>query len=340
MVAVKANDVQGVLRRADPRIGLYLVYGPDIGLVNERAKALAERAVDDPADPFQLIRLDGDDIASDPGRLADEAGTMGLFGGRRSLWIRATSRNMAPAVDAVLKTELQDTTIVIEAGDLAKSSPLRNLCEKSQRALALPCYADSGRELGAVVDDALKAGGFSISRDARAAILASLGGDRLATRGELAKLMLYAHGQHEITIEDVDAIMSDVSSLAMDAVVDAAFSGMGAELEIGSRRLAAEGIHASVVLGAALRHAMLLLSARYAVEDGRSVASVMETMRGLHFRRKPLVERQLQRWDAGGLKAAVAAILDGILQTRRLASLADVTAARTLLDLARAARPR
>ncbi len=338
MVAVKAGDVDGVLRRADPRIGVYLVYGPDTGLVNERARALAERGVDDPADPFQLIRLDGDDIAADPGRLADEAGTMGLFGGRRALWIRSTSRNIAPAVDAVLKSDLQDTTIVIEAGDLAKSSPLRNLCEKSQRALALPCYADSGRDLGSVVDEAIKTGGFSVSREARAAILASLGGDRLATRGELAKLMLYAHGQREITLADVDAIMSDVSSLAMDAVVDAAFAGMGSELEIGSRRLAAEGIHASVVLGAALRHAMMLLSARQSVEEGRSVASVMETMRGLHFRRKPLVERQLQRWDVAGLKDAIASIQTGILQTRRLATLADVTAAKTLLDLARAAR--
>ena len=112
---------------SDPRIGIYLVYGPDIGLVNERAKIVAERAVDDPADPFQLIRLDGDDIAGDPGRLADEAGTMGLFGGKRALWIRATSRNIAPAIDAVLKNELQDTIIVVEAGDLAKTSPLRNL---------------------------------------------------------------------------------------------------------------------------------------------------------------------------------------------------------------------
>jgi len=330
--------VEGVLRRVDPRIGIYLVYGPDIGLVNERAKIVAERAVDDPADPFQLIRLDGDDIASDPGRLADEAGTMGLFGGKRALWIRATSRNIAPAIDAVLKNELQDTIIVVEAGDLAKTSPLRNLCEKSQRALALPCYADTGRDLGNVVDEAMKSGGFILSGDARAAILASLGGDRLATRGELAKLMLYAHGQREITIEDVDAIMSDVSSLAMDAVVDAAFAGMGSELEIGARRLAAEGMHASVVLGAALRHALMLLSARHAVEEGRSVSSVMETMRGLHFRRKPLVERHLQRWNAGTLNEAIASIQDGILQTRRLAALADVTAAKTLLDLARAAR--
>ena len=146
--------------------------------------------------------------------------------------------------------------------------------------------------------------------------------------------------RREITLDDVDAIMSDVSSLAMDAVVDAAFAGMGTELEIGSRRLAAEGIHASVVLGAALRHALMLLGARYAVEEGRSVASVMEGMRSLHFRRKPLVERQLQRWNAASLREAIASIQAGLLQTRRLAALDDVVTAKILLDIARAARSR
>ena len=233
MVAVKAGDVDGALRRPDPRIGVFLFYGPDMGLINERARAVAERSVDDPADPFQLIRIDGDDVAADPGRLADEAGTMGLFGGKRAIWVKSTSRNIAPAVDGVLKGELQDTVIVIEGGDLQKSSPLRTICERSQKALALPCYADTGRDLGTVVDETLKAGGFSIQREARTALIASLGGDRLATRGELAKLMLYAHGQREITLADVDAIMSDVSSLAMDAVVDAAFAGEGTGLETG-----------------------------------------------------------------------------------------------------------
>lgn len=338
MVAVKAADVAGVLRRPNPRIGVFLFYGPDTGLINERAKALAEQSVDDPGDPFQLIRIDGDVIAADPGRLSDEAGTVALFGGRRAVWVKSTSRNIAPAVEAVLDGSLQDTVIVIEGGDLAKSAPLRTLCERSQQALALPCYADSGRDLGAVVDETLKSAGLSITRDARAALLASLGGDRLATRGELAKLLLYSHGQREIGLEDIDAIMSDVSSLAMDAVVDAAFAGDGTGLEIGARRLAAEGVAASTLLGAALRHALVLLPARLDVETGRPVAAVVDGWRGLHFRRKPLVERQLQLWTAAGLNQAVDRLQASLLDTRRLADLADTIAAKTLLDIARMAR--
>jgi len=189
-----------------------------------------------------------------------------------------------------------------------------------------------------LLDDTLKDAGLTISRDARAAVLASLGGDRLATRGELAKLALYAHGQSEITIDDVDAILSDVSSLATDAVVDAAFGGDLAGLESGLRRLAAEGIAASSVLGSALRHALTLLPACLEVEGGRSASNVVETWRGLHFRRKPAIERHLQRWAPATLRRALAVLQASILETRRLSDLDHTIAGKTLLDIARMAR--
>ena len=165
MTAVKAGEVEGLLRRGpDPRIAVILVYGPDTGLVAERARLLAERAVDDPSDPFALVKLDGDVLASDPGRLMDEAGTVGLFGGKRAVWVRSGSRNYAPAVDAVLKQEGGDTRIVVEAGDLAKTAPLRVVCERSPRALAIPCYPDDAGTLADLIERTAKGLGFSVRR--------------------------------------------------------------------------------------------------------------------------------------------------------------------------------
>jgi DNA polymerase III subunit delta len=341
MVAVRPQDVAAALRRPDPRVIVFLFYGPDAGLVSERAKALAEQSVEDSSDPFQLVRIDADVLAGDPGRLVDEAGTIGLFGGRRVIWIKGSGRTIAPSVQALIESAPQDAIVVIEGGDLARSAPLRTLCERSPRALALPCYSDDGRNLEEVVVETLREGGFSLSRDARAALVAQLGGDRLATRGELAKLMLYAHGQTEITVEDVDAVMSDTSSLVTDMVVDAAFCGDAGVLETGLRRLAAEGSAPAVYLGSALRHGIGLLGASGDVKRGRSVDSIVETWRGLHFKRKAAAKRQLQRWSPGELKSAVALLQDSVLQTRRQSDLGHVIAGRVLLDIARVAqRPR
>src|ERR1700730_9605639 len=83
MVAVKSHEAERFLARPPPHIYLYLVFGTDAGLVTERARKIVSRAVDDPKDPFQLVRIGGDELANDPARLAVKVNTIPLFGGRR-----------------------------------------------------------------------------------------------------------------------------------------------------------------------------------------------------------------------------------------------------------------
>ena len=79
MVALKAAEAERFIDRPDPTKAVVLVFGADAGLVAERVEALIAKSVDDPADPFQLARLDGDALARDPGRLSEEANTIPLF---------------------------------------------------------------------------------------------------------------------------------------------------------------------------------------------------------------------------------------------------------------------
>ena len=89
MVALKAAEVDAYIAARDPARPIALVFGPDAGLVSESADAIVRAAVDDPNDPFSLVRLDGDELASDPSRLIDEANTVPLFGGRRAIRVKA-----------------------------------------------------------------------------------------------------------------------------------------------------------------------------------------------------------------------------------------------------------
>src|SRR5271169_210113 len=102
MTGVKAADVDSFLARPDPARPVVLIFGPDAGLVSERATALIKASVDDVSDPFSLARLEGEDLAANPARLVEEAQTIPLFGGRRAVWVKAGARNIAPAVEAVL----------------------------------------------------------------------------------------------------------------------------------------------------------------------------------------------------------------------------------------------
>src|SRR3954451_1179921 len=123
MVAIKAADVERFLARPDLARPIILVYGPDAGLVRERAQALVRAWVDDPQDPFQLARLEGDDLTGEPTRLVEEANTIPLFGGRRAVWVRAGSRNFTSAVESLIAAAAPDCRVVIEAGDLKRNAP-------------------------------------------------------------------------------------------------------------------------------------------------------------------------------------------------------------------------
>src|SRR5689334_13118524 len=156
MVALRGKEIDSYLARPDPGRPIILLYGPDAGLVRERADALMASAVDDPNDPFSLIRLDGDELASEPSRLVEEALTIPLFGGRRAIRVRAGSKSFASGVDILAEMHPKDCRIVIEAGELRPDAPLRKACERAKTAVAIACYPDTDRDIARLIDDELR----------------------------------------------------------------------------------------------------------------------------------------------------------------------------------------
>jgi len=333
MVAIKPVNVDAFVARPNRAQPVVLVFGPDAGLVSERVSALIKNSVDDASDPFALARLGSDDLAAEPSRLVEEAQTIPLFG-RRAVWVKAFGRsNIAPAVEALLALPGCECRVVIEAGDLRRNAPLRTLVERAKNAAALPCYEDDDKALGRLIDDEMRAAALSIAPDARALLLPLLGGDRQASRSELAKLALYAHGRGRVGVEDITAVVSDASGLALDDIVDAAFAGRPAELEVQLAKARVAGSAAGSMLFAAQRQVAQLHKWRTAIEDG-SPFSLDSALPPGQFRRRDAINAALKAWSAARLAAAMAELADAVLQARRNSALAETIAERALLSIA------
>jgi len=337
MVAIKAADVDAFVAHPDPARPVVLVFGPDAGLVSERVNALVKASVDDPADPFALARLEGEDVTANPSRLVEEAQTIPLFGSRRAVWLKAGARNVAPAVEALLGAGAAECRVVIETGDLRRNAPLRALCERAKNAAALPCYPDSEKDRARLIDDEMRAAGLKLAPDARALLIPLLGGDRAASRNEIRKLALYARGRDKVGVEDVTAVVSDASALALEDIVDAAFAGRPADLEAQLAKARTAGSSAGSILFNAQRQVAQLHKWRTTIEDGAPF-SLDAAQPPLHFRRKTLIEAALKMWSAARLTTAMAELADAVLESRRKPALADTIAERALLAIAANAR--
>jgi DNA polymerase-3 subunit delta len=335
MVAIKSHEADRFLARDIAGFSAYLVFGTDLGLVNERVRRIAKGLVDDPNDPFQMVRLGGDEVASDPGRLADEANTIPLFGGKRAILVDAGAKNIVPALEHHLASA-SPCPVVIEAGNLKKDAPLRKLFERAKSAVAIESYPDEERDLYRLIETEAAAAGMSVDAEAKQLLASLLGADRLASRSEIAKLTLYAHGRPSITLDDVEAVVADASALATDALIDATFTGNLPAVEQTARRVLGHGSEAGVLLGFALRHATWLHRAKLDLLAGSSPDHVLGTAIrvGISFKRKPLIERQLKLASGEALGRAVMRLGEAIGKARREPGLAQSLALRTLWTIA------
>src|ERR1044071_2846038 len=331
MVALRGKEIDAYLARPDAGRPIILLYGPDAGLVRERADALIASACDDPMVPFPLVALDGDELSAEPSRLVDEAMTIPMFGGRRAIRVRAGSRRFAGGVDTLADSPRKDCRIVIEAGELRPESPLRKACERAKTAVAIACYPDTERDLARLIDEEFRTSNLRIAADARAVLMSLLGGDRQASRNELRKLALYAHGKGEITLDDVMTVVSDASELKLDPIVDAAFAGNTAIVESEFAKAMVAGTYPGIIISAAQRQAAWLHKSALALSEGTPLASVLDgVFPRLHFSRKAAVETALRNFSPPRLVGIIDQLATSALDMRKQAALAAAIAQRTL----------
>ncbi len=337
MPELKTNEVDSFLSaKADPSVAAVLVFGPDHGLVRERATRIANASGIDRNDPFSTVMLDGDALDAAPDRLLSEVWTVPMFGGRRLIWVRDTSarRDLYDQIKAILADPPPDTTIIIEAGDIKKGAGLRTLAS-ARNFVALPCYADDERALSRLVDETFAKSGLKLELDARRFLLAHLGGDRIASRTELEKVLLYCHGLTAITLDDVRAICGDSAAMRFDDATDAVMTGNVAALDTALTRFLAEGGAPAAMFSVLMRQFQQLDRMRATLENaGKSASAIVAAEKPpIFFTRRQSYERALAAWPSSALRAALRKIADAILEGRRTGSLDADILRMTLLSL-------
>ena len=341
MGQLKAGQVESFIARPNRDQPVLLLYGPDSGLVSERGDAIAAKSGVDLNDPFSVIRLNADDVAADAMRLADEANTVAMFGGDRLIRISGTTRrDLTKAVAPVLNTPPEECWIIIEAGDLKRSSGLRKLVEGAAAGLALPCYLDNDAALNQLIQTEIIDQGIRLDRETQALLRSRLGSDRRASRNELQKLCLFARPKGEVTEADIRALVGDTSAFVVDDIADAAASGQVAKLEESLNQADVTDTAADRVVLATLRHFQLLHRSRVQMEAKRqSPAQIFRALRPpMHFSRERPFTDALSMWQGDGLLRAIERLEKASLDCRQNQELARAVASTTLLAIVLEAR--
>jgi len=327
-----SRDVGRFLRSAEKTTAAVLFYGPDLGLVAERAQELVKRIAGDPGDPFRVAELTAAQLKEDPRRLADEADALSLSGGRRILRLRQAGDGLATSLANLLKGGEPAAFLVLEAGELGARSSLRALFERLPNAAAIACYLDDETALRQLVGEWLGSHGLSAELAAVNDLIARLGNDRGVSRQELEKLALYLGADaRRLTLDDVEAVIGDSSALTLEDLAFAVADGDGASIERCYARALAEGSEEVAMLRAVARHFLRL----HQVAPADDPRMAMKALRPpVFFKLEARFMAQLRHWEPAALGKALARLLRAETMIKTNARPKAALAERALLELA------
>lgn len=335
MVAVKAHEADAFLRSLSPKIAALLFYGSDEGLVAERAANAAKAAAAATNPPGEILRLDDLDLEQDPGRIAVELTTISMFGGKRIVRATASRRITSASIGPLLSAPIEGM-LILEAGNLKQDEGLRGLFEKSPGAAAIACYSDSDRDLETVIRNVLSAHKLDISVEARQALVARLGADRIQSRSEIEKLALYCYGRPRVEMADVEMAVGDASELALDAIISAAVSGQPHAAMAATDRAISAGESPQGLIIAMLRYFQRIHRVRSALETTGSMETALRALRPpLHFKARDTFVRHVNAWPGGKILGVLERITAAQRASRGGALDDALVADKLILDIAR-----
>ena len=337
---LKGARLEAFLKDPEDGVVVALVYGPDRGLVAERARGIAVAIVEDPGDPFRVAELSEAGLKADPSRLGDEAATMPLGGERRLIRVRDAADTITDAVRPILESPPDRGFVLLESGDLGPRSSLRRLLEDAGGGgAAIPCYADDAEALGRLIRDTLRDAKLSVEPPALAFLTQWLGADRRLTRNELEKLVLYKEGQGTVTLEDAMAALGDSRAASLEAIALAVADGDQAELDRVLEAATLEGAQPVGVLRAVGRHFVRLQLLQGLVSRGQTPADAIAALRPpIFFMHRRRVLAQLTRWSALRLERTLDLLLTAERQCKTTGMPDHALTGRALMSVTRAAQ--
>jgi DNA polymerase-3 subunit delta len=280
---------------ADIRFYLFHGYNP------AQSRAQAERLL-------KGLKAEKSEVAaaslkSDPAALADEAGAIGLFGGKRALWIEPAGEEVADAVEALLQAGAAESPAIAVAGALRKTSRLLQLAEAHPLAFSHQSYELSERDAEQLVETLAGQEGLRLAPGIAAQIAAAANGERGVIAQELAKFALYLGASPAApALLDSEALEAIGAGCEGEWIHFGDLALAGDAASVADELSKSSGSEPIALLRTMQRRIQMLAPLRAKVDEGRRPADVVASAgKSVFFKEKELVTKLLSLWNSPAL---------------------------------------
>ena len=329
------RNINSFLKSLDKKYNIAVVYGPDTGLVKERATAIAKLVVPDLKDPFLVSSLNPDEIADNQAILIDEALSIPFGADRKLIRIPDATDKIAAALTTLVEKYQFQNYIVIEADNLTPKSSLRKLAEDSDIIATIACYNDDDISLSQFIGEFLATKNLKISNDAKSLLVTSIISDRMLAKSELEKLSLYAMNKDIIELEDVINVISDIKTTSAEDPIKYALSGNFTDAAVSLEKNLKEDVNAIGIIRISAQYLQKLFFVRAKTNNAATLdAAISSLYPPLFFKNKDIFMKHYYKMDMSRLEKALTILTEAETLCKRTGYNSDAIVNRALLSIA------
>ena len=175
----------------------FLLYGENEGAKSDFVNIILNEKVK------KIVRYHENEIISNKDDFYSSITSKSFFENEKIIIIQNTTNKIYEIIFEIIEKNLDNLTIILDAGALEKKSKLRNYFEKNKQLVCVPFYPDTQQTLNIIANNYFKKRKIVLSQQSINMIVDRSNGNRQHLKNELDKIDNLYLSNKNIKIEDI-----------------------------------------------------------------------------------------------------------------------------------------
>ena len=201
------------------KLNLILLYGENNGLKKD-IREIIIRNFKKGKDDIEFLSFYEDEILQSEENLHNAIFSGSLFSNKKIITINNTTDKMMKQIEKIIHKGPKNVLLIIFSQILEKKSKLRNLFEKQDNTICVPCYLDSEKDLENITYKELKKNNINLSREIINLIVDKSNQDRENLKNELEKIKSFSYNKKNIEIDQIKSLINFSGEYKSDNLIN------------------------------------------------------------------------------------------------------------------------
>ena len=287
------------------KYNFFLLYGENLGLKKDIRKFI-KTGIEQGSNNAEILFLYEDEILDDEENYYNLIYTGSLFSNKKIITIYEATDKIIKKISDIYDKYPENVFLIIFSGILEKRSKLRNFFEANKKAICIPCYLDSKKDLEVIAQLELKKNNIMLSQEAINLLIEKSNSDRNNLRNEIGKIHSYSLNKKKLELTDIISLINFSGDYKSDILINECLCGNIKQYKKIISELYVNTVNQIFLLRILSNKTQRLLKIKTEENKSNNVNNLINGAKPVIFwQEKHLVKKQLSIWSLNDLKKII-----------------------------------